>query len=119
MAVFSEITRVQWQEQLFGENKCTCRSMKVRKTRANSRVGMLRLEFGLMGGVQCEGREEKGKEVRADLERPVCLARSWGFTLPIVCGGRGRVHDKLLRKKCHDLICILGRFSGKIQGLQG
>ena len=34
------------------------------------------VKVGLMGGVQCEGREEKGKKVRADLERPVCLAKS-------------------------------------------
>lgn len=30
--------------------------------------------------------------------------------LPIVGGERGSVHGKLLRKKCHDLICILGKF---------
>lgn len=88
-----------------------------KKDKSEFQAGVLRLEFGLMGGVQCEGREEKGKKP-ADLERPAKACQELRFTLPIVGGGRGRVLGKGY-KKCHDLICILGRFPAKIQGLQG
>lgn len=52
--------RVYGKEELWGQNKRhMCRSMKVGKTRAGSRVGMLGSEFGKMGWRAGWGREGK------------------------------------------------------------
>lgn len=67
--------RVYGEEELWGQNKRhMCRSMKVGKTRAGSRVGMLGSEFGKMGWRARVGKRRQ-KKAGSHLGTSVCHIR--------------------------------------------